>query len=454
MTLDLDAWADRYVGTLYALARDDFGLFRQLVHPDMLWGWWADEVARELNRFYRDLSEGRRPKLALMAPPQHGKSWTIWDFIAWISGKHSDLKTIYASYSDELGTKANRYLLRTITGNDVFCKIFPDLRVGAAGWSAKGDLIEFVNRKGSFRNTTVEGAITGLGLDLGVIDDPVKGYAEANSKLQRDKTWNWFANDFITRFDKEAGLLIIMTRWHVDDLLGRLLEQFKDRLRVLRYPAVAETASWHWKKILTVGEHDRSRFGWKNELVRKGEALFPEHKPLSFLNEQRKLMSQGAWEALYQQHPIVCGGGELPIEQLRVRPYFDRSMISASVRYWDKAGSESEHAAYTAGVLMHKLKDSMFVIAHVARGRWSAFEREKRIKTLAEADRKIHTNYSVGIEQEPGSGGKESADSTLRNLAGFRVFADKVTGSKQERAQPFAAQVQGGNVWLLAGDWV
>jgi hypothetical protein len=64
MMLNLDAWADEYAGTLYALARDDFGLFRQLIHPDFLWGWWTDEVARELQRFYLDLRDGRRPKLA------------------------------------------------------------------------------------------------------------------------------------------------------------------------------------------------------------------------------------------------------------------------------------------------------------------------------------------------------------------------------------------------------
>ena len=66
------------------------------------------------------------------------------------------------------------------------------MQVGATGWAANNNLIEFVGRRGSFRNTTVDGAINGFGLDLGVVDDPVKGHAEANSKLQRDKTWEWF----------------------------------------------------------------------------------------------------------------------------------------------------------------------------------------------------------------------------------------------------------------------
>jgi predicted phage terminase large subunit-like protein len=116
-----------------------------------------------------------------------------------------------------------------------------------------------------------------------------------------------------------------------------------------------------------------------------------------------------------------------------------------------------EYAAYTAGALLHKLRDGQFLIGHMARGHWSALEREERIKYWAHQDRSMlggyAASYEVGVEQEPGSGGKESAEATIRNLAGFRVFADKVTGSKEVRAEPFAAQVQGSNVLLRAGDW-
>lgn len=453
MKLDVDSWADDYAGTLYALARNDFGLFRQLIHPDMFWSWWTDEVARELHRFYRDFMAGRRPKLVLMAPPQHGKSTTILDFVAWIAGKHPDLKTIFASYSDELGTTANRYLLRTMRSNNAFHKIFPSLRVGVAGWAANDTLIEFVGHQGSFRNTTVDGAVNGFGLNLGVIDDPVKGSAEANSKLHRDKIWTWFTDDYFNRFAKDAGSLTIMTRWHVDDVVGRMIERFGEDLRVLRFPAIAETTSWRWKKELIVGADGRCQFDWKKQLVRSGEALFPEHKPLPVLHEHREVMTQASWEAIYQQHPIIAGGGELPIEKLEVLPNFDRSMVQKSVRYWDKACT-AEGGAFTAGVLMLKGKDGTYVIRHVARGRWSALEREERIKEYARADRMLYPGVEIWIEQEPGSGGKESAEATIRNLAGYSVFADKVTGSKEVRAQPFAAQVQAGNVRLVAGSWV
>jgi predicted phage terminase large subunit-like protein len=178
-------------------------------------------------------------------------------------------------------------------------------------------------------------------------------------------------------------------------------------------------------------------------------------KPLDFLLKQQKLLTEGSWQALYQGSPFIIGGGIFPIEKLKTLPMmFDRSRILKSVRYFDKGGTDSG-GAFTAGVLMHALKDKTYVIEHVVRGQWGALEREEKIKFWAEHDRAKSRPgaYEVGVEQEPGSGGKESAENTIRNLRGFKVYADKVTGSKEIRAEPFAAQVQGGNVYLVAGHY-
>ena len=294
--------------------------------------------------------------------------------------------------------------------------------------------MEYPYHRGSFYNTTVGGQITGKGLDLGIVDDPVKGRAEANSKTVRDKVWQWFTDDFLPRFSDFAGFLMIMTRWHLDDPVGRLIEGFPDA-EIFRCPAIAEEVEKH---------------------RRKGEALFPEHKSLPFLMERKAVMTLASWESEYQQNPIVVGGGMFPIEKLHVMPFWDGKGIRKSIRYWDKAGTASSEAAFTAGVLMHQMQDGRFVIADVVRGQWLALDRERIIKETSEADRAVlqyRAPYEVVVEQEPGSGGKESAEHTIRNLAGFTVSADKVTGSKEVRAEPFAAQVQGGNVWLLAGPW-
>jgi predicted phage terminase large subunit-like protein len=417
-------------------ARGSFVAFRQIIRPEMAWGWWVEQISLELDCFYAALVAGKRPKLAIMAPPQHGKSTAAEDFIAWVAGKNPDLKTIYASYSEDLGTQRNVNLRRLIQSQR-FRGIFGNTRIGAAGWQMSSSVFDYVDHTGSFRNTTVGGPITGMGLNLGVVDDPVKGRAEAKSKTIRDRTWDWFVDDFMTRCATDSALLMIMTRWHVDDLLGRL-RQKEPKMRTLIYPAIAVKAD-----------------GYR----RQGEALFPALKPLDFLLERKKIMSQASWEAEYQQHPIIVGGGILPIEKLGIVPVFDRSQIARTVRAWDKAGTAGGDGAYTAGVLMHKMGDGTFVIENVTRGRWSALEREQIIKQLAEFDGQAlrlygKWDYRVILEQEPGSGGKESAESSIRNLAGFIVIADKVTGSKEVRADPFAAQAQGGNVRLVAGPWV
>jgi predicted phage terminase large subunit-like protein len=408
-----------------------FWAFRRYIRPAMKCGWWQHKVADELQRFYRSLINGERPKLVLMAPPQHGKTEQVTDFLAWIAGKRPDLKTIFASYSDELGVAVNMELQR-ITTSERYVAIF-EPRLGDTGsrWLRNSSVLEYVNHRGSFHNTTVQGQITGKGLDIGIVDDPIKGRAEASSKIVRDNIWNWFTDDFFTRFSDSAGLLIIMTRWHVDDPVGRFIERFP-AATILRYPAIAE-------------EDEKHRF--------KGEALFPEHKSLPFLMERRAVMTQAGWESEYQQNPLVVGGGMFPIDKLKIVPPPAPNEIKRSVRYWDKAGT-SDGGAYTVGVLLHMTRDNTFIFGDVKRGRWSALERERIIKQTAEADRRTYGwNVKIWVEQEPGSAGKESAEATVRMLAGHSARADKVTGSKEVRAEPYAAQVQAGNVMLARGAW-
>jgi len=125
------------------------------------------------------------------------------------------------------------------------------------------------------------------------------------------------------------------------------------------------------------------------------------------------------------------------------------SQVSRWVRYWDKAGT-MDGGKRTAGALIGQTAGGHFVIADMVKGQWSAGKREKVIKETAERDGRA---VEVGIEQEPGSGGKESAENTIRNLAGFVVFADRPTGDKETRAEPYASQVEGENVFLLLGEW-
>lgn len=262
-------------------ARESFWAFRQFLDPKLKKGWWQRDIANHLQQFRDDLFAQLSPSLVIMAPPQHGKSVQVIDFIAWICGQAPHLKTIFTSVSERLGVRAN-LRLRRIFASKRFNEVFPDFKLA----TANNNLLEMVGADGYFRNTTVRGAIVGESLDFGVIDDPLKGREEANSEVIRDKTWDWFTDDFFSRFSEFAGMLIVLTRWHIDDPVGRLVAQ-DPSIKVLRYPAVAEV----------------------DEKYRKaGEVLFPEHKSLDFLLKRKAVMAPENWEALYQQNPVIAGG--------------------------------------------------------------------------------------------------------------------------------------------------
>jgi hypothetical protein len=114
-------------------ARKSFEYYRCMLRPGMITSWWTEEIARAMQKFYDGLVSGQRPMLAIGSPPQHGKSWAATDLIAWIAGKNPDLKAIYASYSDELGTRTNVDLQRMFQSPQ-YKLIFPGTRVGVNGW--------------------------------------------------------------------------------------------------------------------------------------------------------------------------------------------------------------------------------------------------------------------------------------------------------------------------------
>src|SRR5262249_12286536 len=129
-------------------------------------------------------------------------------------------------------------------------------------------------------------------------------------------------------------------------------------------------------------------------------------------------------ESEYQQNPIMVGGGMFPVEKFKVVPVLNHREIKRSARYWDKAATEGG-GAFTAGVLMHQLADGRFLVEDVRHGQWNGRDRQMRIEETAKSDAQLSPRYEIWVEQEPGSGGKESAEATIRRLRGFKVFAEK-----------------------------
>lgn len=283
--------------------------------------------------------------------------------------------------------------------------------------------------------------------NCGIVDDPLKNAEEAASATIREKQKDWWRSTFYTRQEPDAAIIVIQTRWNEDDLAGWLLSEEAtgddepERWHIVSMPAIyGEDEPLEFPDTCTV-EAD-----WR----KPGEALCPERYPIAKLRKYQRRLGGYFWGALFQQHPRPRSGTMFQREWFSI---VDAAPADAKrVRYWDKAGTKDGGKA-TAGVLIARDADGVVYVEHVVRGQYSALEREKVIRQTAEADAARYGRVLVWMEQEPGSGGKESAEATVRNLAGFRVYKETVSGDKATRAEPFAAQCAGSNVRLVRGAW-
>lgn len=395
------------------------------------------------------VARGEIKRLMVFSPPRMGKSELLSRrFPAYYLGLYPDRKIIAAAFAADLAQQFNRDVQRIIDTPE-YQVLFPETQLygRAVRSTAEGaylrnsDIFEIVGRRGAYRSAGVGGGIMGMGGHLLLLDDVIKDDEQANSPTYREKTWDWYRSTFYTRQEKDAAIVFTITRWHEDDLAGRILqlaeaESSADQWHVIRLPAIAEHP---------VADYDPRQVG---------EALWPDKFNTQQLKTVEVTSGSYRWGALYQQRPKAPEG-------FRIKSaWFADKFVNAApvdcdrVRYWDKAGTEGA-GAYTAGVLMARSADGRLFIEDVKRQQLSAFNREQLIKATAEADRAKYAGHEprIFIEQEPGSGGKESAQATIRNLVGFSVYADPPEGNKDARLEPFAAQAEAGNVYLVRGEW-
>jgi len=395
-------------------ARSEFGAWLYEVTPAFTWDApHLDFVRQRLEAIER----GELNRLMIYLPPRHGKSeLATVRYPVWRMQRDPSLSVIVGAYNVTLAQLFSRKS-RAIAGRYL---ALGDERKTADEWETE--------QGGIFRAAGVGSGVTGRGARLIVIDDPVKSREEANSPAYRERVWNWYRDDLYTRLEPGGAIILIMTRWHEDDLAGRIL-------------ASEDGPNWTVVSLPALAEDD-------DPLGRQpGAALWPARFDEVDLERIRTVLGTRSFTALYQQRPTALEGG------LFKRAWFD--IVPAvpaqarRVRYWDKAGTDAD-GDYTAGALIAMDGDGLYYVADVVRGQWSALERERIIRQTAELD---GHDVPIWVEQEPGSGGKESAEATIRALAGWSVRAERVTGDKLTRAQPFAAQCEARNVKLVRADW-
>lgn len=243
------------------------------------------------------LLEGKIKNLMVFMPPQHGKSEIISrNFPAWALGQNPDLKIVGCSYSSDLAQQFSRSIQRTIDSKE-YQAIFPatylngsNTRMDARGYLRNIDLFEMVGHRGFYKAVGVGGSLTGTPVDIAIIDDPVKDANEANSITYRQRVWDWYNTVLSTRLHNNSRQLFIMTRWHEDDLAGRILKAEPQEWTVLAIPAICEQ------------EYDS---GLSERHI--GDALWPSRHSIEKLQKQ-KARAPREFNALYQQHPTIEGG--------------------------------------------------------------------------------------------------------------------------------------------------
>lgn len=380
--------------------------------------------------------------------PQVGKSHLISVLFPpyWLAHRPND-PVILTSYASELAEDKSKQI-QQIMDSVEYKTLFPGVGLDPNFRSIEHWRLAQPN-KGSLITGGVKGGITGFGAKLAIIDDPYKNWEEAQSDLLRKKVELFFQFVLRTRMWKGAKWLCVMTRWHPKDLTSFLAQ--RDKVLVIRIPALCESQE----------ERDRNNhlvnlpLGLPDPLDREeGESCAPSRMPVEHLNDIRSDSGSLVWYGLYQQAPRAFEGNTIKRDWFLFADSLPLDDNLEYVRYFDKAGTQ-DAGKYTAGVLMaFSPLTQMFYIVDATQVQFSAGKREKLIKELTEQDNKRFPNHIVTyVEQEPASGGKESAENTIYNLSNFRILVDKVRSDKMTRLLPFAAKLETKRVCLIRAPW-
>jgi len=391
---------------------------------------------------------GALDRLMIFAPPQHGKSELASVRLpAFWLGRRPDDPVILTSYGASLAETKSRQARQVVESSE-FATLFPG--IGTRPDSRSVSHWELAGRQGGMLAVGVAGPVTGFGGVLGLIDDPVENFQEAQSATVRETCWQWYRTTFRTRIWENGAIILIMTRWHEDDLAGRLLQDQPGRRSVLRLPAIAESQDERNDNNKRLG----LPVGTLDPLGRvPGEPLCPSRYSRQTLDEIRRDIGSAAWASQYMGVPRPVEGNRFKRAWFQiVDPVEWPPLVCTRVRYWDKAGTAGG-GCFSVAVLMARTDDDLWYVEDVVRGQWSSAERNAVMLRTAWEDAERHSEVTIWCEQEPGSGGKESAEATVRLLAGFSIFTETVTGSKETRAEPFAAQAEAGNVRVMRASW-
>lgn len=368
-------------------------------------------------------------RIIISAPPRHGKSQLTSIYTpAWVLETFPTYKTILATYGADLATGFSRQVRDIFLDKDNFDLLNTRIRKDSSRVEAF-----LTEQGGGMYSIGLGGAITGRGAHVLLIDDYIKEIKEALSATYRDYIWNWFVTTAFTRLEPGGTCIIIATRWHSDDLIGRVLQQFPDQWEYIELPAEALEGDILHREV--------------------GEPLFPQRFPTDKLQELKETLGSIFYGALYQQRPVDETKKLTNRAWLKPIPAIpdDELKYIRRARIWDFAAT-ADGGDYTVGALVaYNKHNGRFYIENIKRGQWSAGDVEAEIRKTALLDGE---EVEILLEQEPGSSGKLLVEHYERMiLPEFQVSAFPATTKKLIRAQPYLAAAEASKVYYIEAVW-
>lgn len=308
---------------------------------------------RRLTAVLEAVERGEKKRVMVFMPPRHSKSMTTSEFFpAWYLGRNPDKYIITATYVSDLAEDFGRKVRNQILDPE-YRKIFPGCQLAKDSQSAG----KFNTASGgSYFAVGVGSAITGRGAHCLLVDDPLKGREEAESETTRQKIKDWYQSTAYTRLMPGGAVIILMTRWHQDDLAGWLLREHADEnWEVISLPACDEDMT---------------------------TALWPAAYPIERLREIRRAIGPREWSALYMQTPMPDGGGYFKREWLRHYKNVDNGRGMNRYITVDPAGSKGKKSDFTAIIVWGLGADGNYYVLDMVRDRLSLTERTARVMEL------------------------------------------------------------------------
>ena len=368
-----------------------------------------------------ELLDGGRLRICVSVPPRHGKSDSILHWIAWALTRNPKLQILYATHTASFARTQSRVARRLA------------IRAGV-------QLSAQSNRQDEWETTAggglvargIGGEIMGRGFDVIIVDDPVKGIREAGSAAARDAVYEWLTGDVFNRLTPDGSILVVHTRWHVDDLIGRLTKPDAElKFERLNIPAIAE--------------NDNDPLGRQT-----GEVLWPEKWPVEVLDERRKANAY-AWAALYQGRPRPRGG------QVFSEPTFYDNLPTTGYRVGyglDLSYTAKTYADFSVLIRGYVVTDVVagkprrrLYITQVWRRQCEAPAFSALAKTALAEKRGPILWYASGTER---------GSAQFFRQQGVPVVVRNASTDKYQRAQPLAASWNQGNVLVPSDspDWL